>query len=503
MTDGRPSGWDPRRVTNDAPGLDDANVATWPAIYRLRQRLAGSTRVSNRWAVLVVVLSGLFTVSITITLLAVSLVDIADDLSTTPATLSWIITGPMLAFGVVGPAAGKAGDLYGHKRLFLVGLAGAGVFAMATAFAWDAGSLIAFRTLSATFGSATGPAAIAMINRLFDSDERVKALGFWSFVSAGAPVLGVVAGGPLVDAIGWRIIFLIQAPLCFGGMLVGLLLLPETERGSDRTFDWRGAVCLGGGVTLLLLALNRGTIWGWTNLAVMAGFVLAPALLALFVFVERRAVAPLMPLEWLRRRNIVAPIGAQSFANFAYMGGFILMPVLLEKGLGYSTAVVGLFIIARPLAFALAAPLAGIVTVRVGERVAGVFGAATVGTSMVCLSLIGAGTAGWFIAFALALSGIGLGISSPAMGATVANAVDEADLGVAGALQQLMTQVASVVGVTVLQSVQVGTEAASGLVGSYGNAFIVAAAVCGAGVACALFIEPTHRAELGAVAAGV
>jgi len=493
MTSRQPTSWNPREISNDAPGLDDANVATWPALYRFRKRLLGAQRVSNRWAVLVVVLAGLFTVSITITLLAVSLVDIADDLNTSAATLAWIITGPMLAFGIVGPAAGKAGDLFGHKKLFLIGLAGAGVFALATAFAWDAGSLIVFRTLSATFGSATGPAAIAMINRMFEADERVRALGFWSFVSAGAPVLGVVLGGPLVDAVGWRVIFLVQAPLCFTGLVVALLLLPETERGGDTTFDWPGALALGGGVTLFLLALNRGTFWGWTSPLVLAGFVVGPLLLVLFVWIERRARAPLLPLEWLRRRNVVAPIGSQSLANFAYMGGFILTPVLLERGLAYSTASVGLLIIARPLAFSLTAPAAGMVTVRVGERVAGVFGVATVGVSMLCLSMIGGGTEGWFIVFALALSGIGLGVSSPAMVATVANAVDEADLGVAGALQQLMNQVASVVGVTVLQAVQVGSEAHSGLVGSYGNAFLVGAGACAVGVVLALFIERETR----------
>ena len=151
---------------------------------------------------LVVALVGLFTVSVTITLLAVSLVDIAGDIGSDETTLSWVITGPMLAFGVVGPAFGKAGDLWGHKKIFLLGLAGAGIFAIATAFAWSAISLIAFRTLSASFGAATAPPAMAIINRMFESEQRVKALGYFSLVSAGAPVLGVVIGGPLVEAVG-------------------------------------------------------------------------------------------------------------------------------------------------------------------------------------------------------------------------------------------------------------------------------------------------------------
>jgi EmrB/QacA subfamily drug resistance transporter len=485
-----PAGTDLRDVTFDAPGVDEVGIATWPILYRLRARLTGGTRVSNRWAVLAVVLAGLFTVSVTITLLAVSIVDIAGDFDSTTSTIGWVITAPMLAFGVVGPAAGKAGDMFGHKRLFLIGLLGAAVFAALTALAWDPLSLILFRTLSASFGSAAGPAAIAIINRIFAEDERVKALGYWSLVSAGAPVVGVVVGGPLVEAIGWRAIFAVQAPLCLAGMLVALVLLPETERSRGERFDWAGASLLGLGVTSLLLAVNRGGTWGWTSPGVLLGFAITPVVLVAFVAVERRAAAPLLPLAWVRRRNVVGPMGSQALTNFAYMGGFILTPLLLEEGLGMATSVVGLLIIARPLAFAVTAPTASRATMRVGERVAGIAGATAVVASMVLLAAVGEGTSYAFIALALALSGVGLGIQSPAMGATVANAVDEEDLGVAGALQQLVSQVGAVIGVQVMQSVQEAV-AGDGEIASYGTAYLVGAAVAALGIACAAVIRPT------------
>jgi EmrB/QacA subfamily drug resistance transporter len=498
----RESPWSPREVTDAAVGVEEHNVATWPSLYRLRQRFSERSRVSNRWAVLTVTLVGLFTVGVTITLLAVSLSDIAEDFGTSVSVVNWTITGPMLAFGIVGPAAGKAGDLFGHKRLFLVGLVGAGVFAFLTALAWNPAALIVFRTLSAGFGSATGPAAIAIINRIFEHDERVRALGWWSFVGAGAPVIGVVLGGPLVEAVGWRAIFLVQAPLCVLGALVALVLLPETERQVGVRFDWRGALLLALATTSLLFAVNRGRAWGWTSPPLLALVAVAGLALAAFVRVERRVDEPLLPLSWLRRRNIVAPIGAQSLANFAYMGGFLLTPVLLKEGLGFATAYVGLLIISRPLAFSIAAPTASRVTVRVGERVAGVVGSLGVVASMLCLAAIGEGTPTWFIVLALALSGVGLGVQSPAMGATVANEVDEADLGVAGALQQLMGQVGAVVGSQVLVAVQESSEATRGVVGSYGLAFTVGAAVAALGAVSAWFVRPSHeRAPVVAEAA--
>ena len=209
-----------RTLSLDAAGVDELGVVPWPIL--LRRRLAARIGIERQWAVLWVVLGGLFTVSFTITILVVSLQRIADEFDASVGLLNWAITGPMLAFGVVGPAFGKAGDLWGHKRVFVTGLLVAGAFAALTALAWNAASMITFRILSASAGSACGPSAMAYINRLFDAETRVKPLGYWSFVTAGAPVLGVVAGGPLVESVGWRAIFAIQAPLCLVGVVVAL-----------------------------------------------------------------------------------------------------------------------------------------------------------------------------------------------------------------------------------------------------------------------------------------
>ena len=229
----------------DSGGVDELGIIPWPIL--LRRRIARKVGIDHRWAVLWVVLSGLFTTGFTITLLVVSLDRIAGELNTTTTVLTWAITGPMLAFGVVGPAFGKAGDLWGHKRIFVGGLFFAGVFAVASALAWNATTLIVFRTLSATAGSACGPSAMAYINRMFEPGERVKPLSYWSFVSAGAPVIGVVIGGPLVAAVGWRAIFAVQAPMCFVGFVVALWLLPGTDRLRGVRFDVAGSITLGVG----------------------------------------------------------------------------------------------------------------------------------------------------------------------------------------------------------------------------------------------------------------
>jgi EmrB/QacA subfamily drug resistance transporter len=503
---------DPGRSGRDAGSDDPADAAAGDDVAgpsrtsvlqdRLRSRMAASSRYP--WFVLGTALFGLFTVGFTITVLAVSLPTIASDLETSETTLTWVITGPLLAFGIVGPASGKAGDIWGQKRVFLIGLIGSAIFAVGIALSWSASSLIAFRVLGSASGAACGPAAMALIYSVFPREGRVKAMGYWSMVMAGGPVIGVVAGGPIVEALSWRWIFVIQAPLAMFGVLVALLLLPETERRADRTrFDIVGAVLLSSGVTSLLLGLNRGPVLGWSSPLVLFGFAYAPAALIAFLRWEGKVASPLLRTDYLRRRNFSAPVATQFFSNFAYMGGFIITPLFLATAFGYGATRIGLLSIARPLAFSIAAPLGGYVAARVGERTSGIVGSALVTLSMVGLAQVAPGAGDHWVVLSLALSGIGLGASSPSMAATVANAVDEDDLGVAGAAQQLMTQVGVVAGIQLMQTLQVSTEEGLGLVGSFHAAYWLGGAVSVLGIVAATFVRRSGPKGEAAEGAGV
>lgn len=476
------------------PGVDEVGVLPWQAVRgkRFVRKVAKRIGLSRAWATLIVVLTGLFAVSATITVLVVSLDTIATDLNTDTSTINWALTGPMLAFGVVGPAFGKAGDLWGHKRLFLLGLLGAAIFAALTAIAWNATTMILFRTLSATAGSATGPAAMAFINRMFEPEERVRPLGFWSFTTAGAPVLGVVLGAPIVESVGWRVIFVVQAPLLAIALLVAWRLLPETDRQSNVKFDLRGSAVLGVGATSLLLAINRGHSWGWTSAPVLALLVVGFFGLWFFFRVERAAEAPLLPMRWLRTRNVVFPTLSQALINFAYMGGFFAVPQLLEKGLDYSTSHIGWLIIARPLTFSIVAAAASIITLRIGERSSGVIGASATIVSMFVLSSVGVGSSDLVIVAGLALTGVGLGVAGPALTGLLSSAVDPEDIGTAAAFQQLMTQLGAVTGTTVMTMVHESTLS-RGVVESYGYALWVGAFAAFLGLLAALRVNPLRR----------
>jgi EmrB/QacA subfamily drug resistance transporter len=471
------------------PGGEEVPAVAWPML--LRERLGRHVRESDRyrWWVLWTALAGLFATGFTITILAVSLGDVARDLGASETALTWTVTGPFLALALSMPLFGKIGDVRGHRRVYLIGLAGFTVATFLTALAWDGASLIAIRSLGAIPGAATGPASMALIMRAFPEEDRVKAMGWWSLVGAGAPVLGLVAGGPLVDAIGWRAIFLLQTPLALIALLVAIPILHETPRLAREPIDYRGALTLAAATLSALLGLSVGSQIGWTNPFVLGLFVLAPIAVAAFVAIERRAAHPLLPLEFFAQRNFTASLIAQFMSNFGYMGGFIITPLLMEDVFGFTVAATSLAMICRPLSFSLSSPVAGYVAVHVGERSASLLGCALVVVSMAFFAA-GATTETLALVFAaLVLSGLGLGTSQPSLISSAANAVDASSLGVANAAQVMVTQIGVVAGIQVLSTVQGGGSST----GSFTVAYLAGGAVAVLGIVGAVFVRSADR----------
>jgi len=468
----------------------DARSGGRPAV---RARVAAHPRY--RQIVLISVLFGLFSVNITFTIFNVALVRISRNLHTTQNALTWAITGPLLLVGVAAPTLGKVGDLRGHRKLYLFGLSGAFACAVLTAAAWSAGSLIGARLLSGVEGACTTAASWSLLFRVFPPADRTKVLGWWSLIGAGGPVLGVAIGGPVIQAIGWRWVFVAQAPLILLALAVNALVLPETEPLAGERLDLGGASLLALGVGSLLFGLNKAHDWGWSSTGVVVPLAMCPLALAAFAVVERRVADPLLPLEWLKRRNFALPCLANLFINFAYMGGFFLTPLLLERGFGYGEGHAGLLQIARPLVFSIAAPVAGYLAIRTGERTAAMTGALVVALSMVVFSTLGPRSGDLLIITALALSGLGNGIGTPSISASVANSVEIERMGSASAALQLASQVGQVAGIQVMETIQVAREHAVGVVHSFSSAYAVGAGVAALGVVAAAFVRRAVRHE--------
>ena len=465
-------------------------VVAWP--FLLRRRFGRRFRAGDRyrWLVLWTALAGLFAFGFTITIVAVSLGTIADDLGASETTLTWVVTGPFLALALTMPLFGRVGDVFGHRRVYLLGFLGFTIGAVLTALAWSGPTLITFRVLGALPGAATFPASMALIMRAFPEGDRVKAMGWWSLVAAGAPVLGLVAGGPAVDAFGWRAIFVAQAPLCAIALIVAVLVLHETPRAPREPIDLVGAVTLAAATVAPLLALTLGAEIGWGSPVVFALLLATPFFLVAFVRAERRAPHPLLPMTFFARPNFTSSLVAQFASNFAYMGGFIITPLLVQSTFGFSVAQTSLAMTARPLTFSLSAPISGYVATRIGERKASVIGCACVLVSMGLFALAAAGELLALVFVALAISGLGLGASQPSLTTVVANAVEPERLGVANGAQQMVAQIGVVAGIQVLSVI----EGASAGEGGFIVAYLAGGALAVVGVFAATRVRSTPRA---------
>lgn len=440
-------------------------------------------------------LGGLASTSVTFTVFNVALVDIAANLHTSSGVLTWSVTGPLLIVGVAAPILGRLGDVYGHRKLYIYGLVGSLACAALTAVSWNVEVLIAARLLSGVGGAAMGAASWALLFSVSSRAERTRVLGWWSLVSAGAPVVGVAIGGPVVQDFGWRWIFIAQVPLILAALVANFVVLQETERHGREALDVGGAVLLATGVASLLICVEQYNS-GLTSPLVMACAGLAVVSFPVFWAVERRAKFPVMPLEWFSMPSVALPCLASFGVNFAYMGGFFVTPLFMEQALGYSVGTAGLFQIARPLVFAVAAPAAAVIAARRGDRSAAVAGGLVLVASMLGFVAVAPGSPGVVILVALGASGLANGISTPSLGALVAGAVDNERLGSASAVVQLASQVGVVAGIQVMESVQASFARSASLVGSYHYAYVAGGVAALAATVVAVAIRPARQARV-------
>ena len=451
---------------------------------------------SYRWRLLGVIGLAVLGFGSLMTLVGVSLTPIAEDLDTTLPTAGWVITGLMLAMAVSTPAGGKLADRFGHRRIFLIGIVGMTASMIANYWVPDIGTFIAVRVVFGLCGGLLMPSAMTLLMHAFGPAQRAQAVGWFQFAMTGAPTIGVVIGGPLLNVFGWRGIFLLFGVISLVSLVFAAAVVKPIPRGERVPIDILGALLLAGGMLLILWAITQVPMLLRSGDALLSDQTLmmmvggAVACFVLFVLWERRAPAPFLDLRLFRRASFTLPLLSAPANQFAYMGGFMVVPWVLQERYGFSVGVAAMLMVPRPGAFAVASPLGGTLVTKIGARIPMFFGTSAMIGSMIAFAL-GAKPVGWGLAaimVGLVLSGVSAGVGSPAYQVLVANSVEDKDLGMANGMNQTVMWMGIILGI---QSMLAFTGEDPSL-GRLRATFLFGAAVAAIGYVAPLFA--TRRA---------
>jgi EmrB/QacA subfamily drug resistance transporter len=325
----------------------------------------------RRWRALALVCVAFFMVVLDVSIVNVALPTIAIDLELSQSTLQWIITAYSLAFGGFLLLGGRAADVFGRRRVFILGMALFTFGSLMCGFAQGGGWLIAFRALQGLGGAIISPATLAIINAAFrhGGAERNKAFGIWGAVAGSGAAAGVLLGGILTEYLGWQWIFFVNVPVGIAIIVLAPRLVSEGKAEDvDPHTDPLAAILVTAGLVSFVYAMSKAPEAGWTSFQTIGLTILAVVLIAAFFFKEMRTDAPLVPLPLFRRR----PVAVANIVGFclggAIFGGFFLLTLYMQQVLGYTPIKTGLAFLATAGTTIPAAGAAQALVTRVGVK---------------------------------------------------------------------------------------------------------------------------------------
>lgn len=448
-----------------------------------------SSERDSRWFALVVLCLGSLMIVLDTTIVNVALPSIRRDLGFSSTALAWVVNGYLLSFGGFLLLGGRLGDLFGHRRLFLGGIALFTLASLGCGAATSQGPLIAARVIQGFGGAVVSAVSLSLMMTLFvEPADRAKAMGVFGFVAAGGGSLGVLLGGILTDVLNWHWIFLVNIPIGIAVCVLALRVLPAAQpsAGGER-LDVAGALTVTAALMLAVYAIVNGNQAGWTSgrtLGLLAGAI---ALLGAFLVIESRVRSPLMPLGLLTLRNLATANAAGVLWAGAMFAWFFLSALYLQLVLRYTPLQVGLaFLPANLIMGAFSLGLSAKLVMRFGiKRPLGVgLALAAAGLALFARAPVD----GHFTSDVLPsmiLLGFGAGIAfNPILLAAMGD-VDPRDAGLASGIVNTSFMMGGALGLAVLASLaasRTGHLLASGhrpldaLTGGYHVSFLVGAA---------------------------
>ena len=425
-----------------------------PAVTPPRRRSGGRRRVGHPTAVLVTILVGQLMLAIDLSIVNIALPDIGKALSMSPENLSWTVNAYSLAFGGLLLLGARAGDLLGHRRVFVVGIALFTLASLLGGLSQNAAELLAARGAQGVGGALAAPTALALLMTQFrEGRERTRAVGLYSIVSIGGTGAGLVVGGLLVAGASWRWIFLVNLPIGVALTVLSRFTLPESG-GRQGRFDLLGALTSTIGMTALVYGFVRSATDGWSDAQALTAFAVGVTLMGVFVVNESRVEAPITPLRLFASRTRCGAYLGRLLVVAGIQGAFFFLSQVMQEVYGYSPVAAGCAFI--PLVVALFAGsrfAASRWAERLGPRKLFMIGLPISTAGVATLGLLSEASSYPHIMFSLIAWGFGNGLAFVPMTTTGLSDIRSEDAGAASGMLNAIQQMGGSLGLSVLITV--------------------------------------------------
>ncbi len=465
---------------------------------------------TNPWVVLVLICLAQFMVVLDATIVNVALPSIQKDLGLSEANLQWIVNAYTLVFGGFLLLGGRAGDLLGRKRLFLIGLVIFTTASLLNGLASTSGQLIGFRALQGLGAALISPAALSIISTTFaEGKERAKALGVWAAIAIGGSAFGLVLGGWLTQSFSWPWIFFVNVPVGIFAFFAAFRLVPESkDEHAHQGYDIAGAVTVTGGLMTLVYAIVKAETKGWGSAETLLLFLAAAVLLASFIFIERRSKEPLVRLSIFRVRSLLTANVTMFLVASGMFAMFFFITLYLQRVLGYHPLKAGLSVLPFTAGIMVSAGLSSNLAPRIGVRPVAAAGMILTAIGMLLFARMP--VHGTYVADVLApmiVAALGMGAVFMPLTLVATTGLEDEDQGLASGLFNTSQQVGGALGLAILSTIAAGRThggSPAALVHGFHYAFAGAAAfVVAALVVMVALLRKEHveRIESEAVAA--
>jgi EmrB/QacA subfamily drug resistance transporter len=411
-------------------------------------------KYSKPW-VLAATILGSSMVSIDGTALSVALPIIQKDLGVPLSTVLWVVNAYSLGLAALMLLGGSAGDRYGRRRMFVIGIVLFTVMSLICGLSASAPQLIAGRALQGLGGALLVPANLAIIGAVFDERERGKAIGTWAAFAAVTGALGPVLGGWLVDTISWRAVFFLNLPIALVTLLITWRHMPETRNlEAAGELDWLGAVLVTAALGTLALGLTKAGNVGWNDPLVLAALIATVCLLIAFIRTESLRASPMVPLGLFRSRNFSGANLLTLFLYGALAGVFFLLPFNLIQVQKFAATTTGAVFLPVTIIIAGLSRWSGALQDRIGARWPLVIGPVVTAIGFALLAWPSAGGSYWTNFFPpMVTIGFGMAVVVSPLTTTVMNSVSETQTGIASGINNSVEEVSSLLAVALFGTV--------------------------------------------------